>query len=126
MKDKLDILYKKLRQEFGELNWWPIDKTYHKTNNCDPRFEIIVGAILTQNTAWTNVEKALLNLKSKNVLNIENISSINISKLEKLIRPSGFFKQKAKRLINITNHFKFKYKSNLDEFFSRDITEMRE
>jgi endonuclease-3 related protein len=57
------MLYEKLLNEYGDLNWWPMDKRYHEKNGSDPRFEVIVGAILTQNTAWSNVEKALINLK---------------------------------------------------------------
>ena len=71
MKQNSYDLYKILTKQFGHQNWWPIDKQYHKKNKSDPRFEIIIGAILTQNTAWSNVEKALDNLKSKNMLNIK-------------------------------------------------------
>lgn len=72
---------------------WPI------SNNFQPsEFEIVVGALLTQNTAWGNVEKALKNLAEANVKSPEAISNIRIAKLQQLIRPSGFYKQKAKRL----------------------------
>ena len=60
----------------------------------------MTGAILTQNTAWNNVEKALFNLRSANLLNIKKISKINLRKLQTLIKPSGFYKQKSKRLKN--------------------------
>ena len=49
-------LYDLLYEKFGNLKWWPIELEYHKKNGSDPRFEIIVGAVLTQNTAWANVE----------------------------------------------------------------------
>ncbi len=72
---------------------WPL------SHNFQPQqFEIVVGALLTQNTNWGNVEKALKNLAEANVKSAETISNIKITKLEKLIRPSGFYKQKAKRL----------------------------
>jgi len=72
---------------------WPI------LHNFDPpQFEIVVGALLTQNTAWVNVEKALKNLAEAGVISSDGIANIRISKLEQLIRPSGFYRQKAKRL----------------------------
>lgn len=74
--------------------WWPND------NN----FEIFVGAILTQNTKWTNVEKSLQNLRNLNLLNLENLSNIDTNVLVKAITPSGFKNQKAKRLIEISKN----------------------
>ena len=70
------ILYDVLLDNFGYQHWWPIDKNYHRKQKSDPRFEIIVGAILTQNTAWTNVEKALKNLKKQKVLTISGKNRI--------------------------------------------------
>lgn len=119
-------LYKKLYEEFGCRNWWPIDKEYHKRNDTDPRFEIIVGAILTQNTAWSNVEKALTNLKSKKKLDVKSISEIDINKLQNMIKPSGFYNQKAKRLKNMASYLNDNYRGKLDHFFDRDISEIRE
>lgn len=119
-------LYKILLREFGNLNWWPMDKKYHEKNHSDPRFEVIIGAILTQNTAWSNVEKALTNLKSNNMLNIKNISDVNIKNLQELIKPSGFFKQKAKRLKNLVSYLNDNYHGDLDHFFDRDMYIIRE
>ncbi|PNX49502.1 MAG: endonuclease [Thermoplasmata archaeon M9B1D] len=118
-------LYQILTKKVGNLNWWPVDKKYHEKNSTDPRFEIIVGAVLTQNTAWSNVEKALLNLKSQKMLNLEKLANEDIKKLTKLIRPSGFFNQKAIRLKNISIYLKNKYNSNLDRFFIRDMNVIR-
>lgn len=67
----------------------------------------MAGAILTQNTAWGNVEKALANLRRANSLDIKKLSKINLKKLQKLIKPSGFYKQKSKRLKNFTNSIRF-------------------
>ena len=61
-------------------------------------FEVIVGAYLTQNTAWTNVERALANLRDARLLSEEGIRTVRLARLERLIRPSGYFRQKAKRL----------------------------
>ena len=118
-------LYKILLKHFGPLNWWPMDRGYHKKNGSDPRFEVIVGAILTQNTAWSNVEKAIVNLKSENMLDIKKISNSDIDKLSNLIRPSGFFNQKAKRLKEFASYLESNYKGNLNNFFNRDIEKIR-
>jgi len=125
MKAAPQTLYKMLLKEFGSLNWWPMDQKYHKKFNSDPRFEVIIGAILTQNTAWSNVEKALENLKSKKMLEIKKISEINIKTLQKMVKPSGFFKQKAKRLKNLALYLQNNYNGNLDNFFNRDLSDVR-
>ncbi len=126
MKHTPHTIYKKLYKKFGDLHWWPMDKEYHVRNSSDPRFEIIIGAILTQNTAWSNVEKALTNLKSKNMLDIEKIVKINISSLQDMIRPSGFFNQKADRVKNMAIHLQENYDGSLDTFFNRDLHSIRD
>lgn len=126
MKITPSKIYKILMNEFGSRNWWPIDINHHKKNNTDPRFEIIIGAILTQNTSWSNVEKALENLKSKNLLEIKKISNLNIQLLKELITPSGFFNQKADRLKNIADYLDETYNSNLDNFFNRELYIIRD
>ncbi len=83
-----------LYQHFGPLNWWPADSPY----------EVAVGAILTQNTAWTNVEYAIGNLKAAGGLSPERIASTPAEVLEGLIKPSGFFRQKATRLKEFSEH----------------------
>jgi len=81
-------LYHLLNAHYGDLAWWPADSA----------FEIAVGAILTQNTDWRNVEKALANLKNANALTIEAILDTPTEQLEMLVRPSGYFRMKADRL----------------------------
>lgn len=125
MKISLETLYYLLKKEYTDLNWWPVDKKYHEKNNSDPRFEIIVGAILTQNTAWSNVEKALSNLKSSNSLNLQSIYKMDIEKLEKLVKQSGFFKQKAKRLKEFSIYLKNSYNGDLDELFNQNLDKIR-
>lgn len=118
-------LYLKLSERFRELNWWPMDVKYHKENKSDPRFEVIVGAILTQNTAWSNVEKAINNLKNAKKLDIKSINRLDNEKLKDLIKSSGFFNQKAKRLKNICQILEEKYNSDLDKFFRKKLKEIR-
>jgi len=86
-------LYKKLFKKHGKQNWWPISNQFKPAE-----LEICVGTILTQNTSWKNVEKALTNLKKQGLLTAEDIIKTDTKKLEKAIKPSGFYKQKAQRL----------------------------
>ena len=86
--EKLLELYELLYNHFGPQNWWP----------AETQFEIITGAVLTQNTNWTNVEKAIANLKTADSLTPQKLFSLDISKLAQLIRPAGYFNVKAKRL----------------------------
>ena len=123
---KIQKVYNILYSKFGDLEWWPIDKKYHIKNSTDPRFEIIIGAILTQNTAWSNVEKALINLKENGKLDIKSIIEIPDLELKKLIKPSGFFNQKSKRLKKISKFLFEKYKSDMDLFFKKDTKKIRE
>lgn len=88
--DKLNEIYRLLFERFGEQGWWPGD-------SC---FEIITGAILTQNTNWRNVEKAIGNLKSKDLLCATKLYNLDILQLAELIRPAGYYNIKAKRLKN--------------------------
>jgi endonuclease-3 related protein len=81
-------VYQRLLKHYGEQDWWPGDSP----------FEIMVGAILTQNTAWSNVEKAITNLKMAKCLNAEKIINKPHAELAELLRPSGYFNVKAKRL----------------------------
>jgi len=118
-------VYKLLLTHFGNQEWWPFDKGYHKRNRSDPRFEIMIGAILTQNTAWSNVEKALLNLKKNKSLTVRKIVDMPLEKLKVMIQPSGFFNQKATRLKILATHIYEKYDSDLDKFFKRDLQEIR-
>lgn len=92
MKQKqLMIIYQRLLDAYGVMEWWPADST----------FEVMVGAVLTQNTAWTNVEKAITNLKQADCLTIDGILASPDAELAQLIRPSGYFNIKTKRLKNL-------------------------
>jgi len=83
-------IYEILKQRYGRQHWWPADTP----------FEVMVGAVLTQNTAWTNVERALDNLRSEGFLDPERIADASQEQLARLIKPSGFFNVKAERLQN--------------------------
>ncbi len=90
MKDKLLEIYERLVDFFGHQHWWPAES----------EFEICVGAILTQNTNWKNVEKAIESLKKSNLMDPKLIASMDTERIAELIKPSGFYRQKAKRLKN--------------------------
>lgn len=89
-------VYEKLLFELGHRDWWPADTP----------FEVIIGAVLTQQTKWENVERAILEMKNRGLMEPEPLSKIDDEELEKLIRCTGFFRQKAKRLKNISTFFK--------------------
>jgi endonuclease-3 related protein len=86
-------IYEILLEKFGEQEWWPMKKTFRPKE-----FEVCVGAILTQNTNWNNVEKSLKNLGREKLIDAKSISKVNTKKLETVIKSSGFYKQKAKKL----------------------------
>ena len=93
--NRVHNIYKSLLSEFGHQHWWPADSQY----------EIVVGALLTQNTSWRNVEKAINNLKKAKALSPEKLLKTKTAKLEALIRPSGFYRQKAERLKILTKKY---------------------
>ena len=109
-KARLMQLYSSLRKRFGYLNWWP----------GETRDEIIIGAILTQNTSWKNVEKAIARLKENGLLELSRLSSAAIGRIEQSVRPSGFYRQKALRLKGLAAYITSNYK-NLDDFFSSSL-----
>lgn len=116
LSDKLLEIYRLLRASFGHRRWWPGDTP----------FEVIIGAILTQNTAWTNVEKAIDNLKCANALSIDAIITLPDSELALLIRPSGYYNQKAVRLKAICFYLRDRCSGDLAELTSVPTSKLRE
>lgn len=84
-------MFRGLSDSYGPQQWWPADS----------RLEVIVGAVLTQNTAWTNVERAIGNLRQAVVLNLESMLALEQEVLAAHLRPAGYFNLKARRLINL-------------------------
>lgn len=114
-KNKLIAVYKKLYRHFGPRHWWPGDTA----------FEIIVGAILTQNTNWRNVEKAIANLKRKKLLTPLRLHKITARKLAPLIKPAGYYNIKAGRLKEFMNYLFSGYNGDLKKMFRQDLHELR-
>ncbi|HEU5402837.1 MAG TPA: base excision DNA repair protein, partial [Terriglobales bacterium] len=87
-KRQIRSYFETLQTTWGPQHWWPAES----------RFEVIVGAILTQNTSWTNVEKALGNLRAAGAISVKRVREMSPTDLERLVQPAGFFRQKAARL----------------------------
>lgn len=108
-------IYQKMFDALGPRHWWPGETP----------FEVIIGAILTQNTNWSNVEKAIKNLKTAGKLSPEGIYELSVTELAKLIRPSGFFNVKAKRVKAFINWLFSRYEGNLSKMFAQDLQALR-
>lgn len=108
-------IYKTLRAKYGHQKWWP----------GDTRFEIILGAILTQNTSWANVKKAIAVLKKNGLMKAEAVHQLPEGELAKFIRSAGYFNIKANRIKNFTNHLYRVYGGSLSKMFRRSGDSLR-
>jgi endonuclease-3 related protein len=107
--------YSALSAAYGPQHWWPA-----KT-----RFEVIVGAYLTQNTSWRNVERALANLRAAGALNVKGIRQMDHRHLEQSLRPSGYFRQKAERLKLFVAYLEKNYRGSLSRMFAQPTSQLR-
>lgn len=107
--------YSALRGRWGPQHWWPARS----------RCEMIVGAFLTQNTAWTNVEKALRRLRQARRLSLNGIRGLREGELAELIRPSGYYRQKAHRLKRFVAWLDERYGGSLDRMFAQPTARLR-
>lgn len=115
IKTKLLQIYQFLFDYYGPQNWWPGDTP----------FEVAIGAILTQNTNWRNVAKAINNLKEGGYLEINNLYKLPKNKLAKLIKPSGYFNIKADRIKSFLEFLCKDYEGKLELLFNGDLYEQR-
>ncbi len=115
ISELLTKFYELAFERFGPQHWWP----------GETQFEIITGAILTQNTSWANVEKAIANLKSGDLLAPEKLHHFDLSQLAELIRPAGYYNIKAKRLKNFVNWLFDNYNGKLTNLESVDTDRLR-
>jgi endonuclease-3 related protein len=116
IRNELLHIYGLLYDHFGPLNWWPAETP----------FEVMAGAILTQNTAWTNVEKAIANLKQNQKLDPQKLKRARKETIARLVRPSGYFNQKSERLKDYAAYFADNYNSDWQTMAERDTHELRE
>ncbi len=104
----LNAIYRKLYSHFGPQHWWPAENS----------FEVVVGAILTQNTAWVNVEKAIRCLKKAKRLSPSRLYNTDVKTLARLIRPCGYYNVKTARLKNFLTVLFTEFKGDLSSFFA--------
>ena len=109
-------IYEILQEAFGPQHWWPGETP----------FEVMVGAVLTQNTNWQNVEKAIANLKQRDLFSPDALHRLPVRELAELIRPAGYFNVKAKRLANLVHWLVEQFDGDLDRLFALSVDEMRE
>ena len=112
---QLMAMYRALFKAYGPQHWWPGDTP----------FEIMVGAVLTQNTAWVNVEKAIRNLKRERLLSPARLRAVAPRRLAQLIRPSGYFNIKADRLAHLMAFLAGRYGGSLARMLGDDPDELR-
>ncbi len=114
--EKLTEIYELMHKRYGPQHWWPGNST----------FEIIVGAILTQNTNWANVEKAIANLAAADCLCPEKLYEMDTSELAAIIRPAGYYNIKAKRLGNFLTWLFKEHDGSLAAIANYDVYSLRE
>jgi endonuclease-3 related protein len=112
----LRCIYDSLLREYGPQRWWPAETP----------FEVIIGAILTQSTAWTNVEKAIANLKTAGRLSPAGLRNLTGNELAALIHPCGYYNVKARRIRAFVDWLGERYGDDLDRLFQGDKEELRE
>lgn len=114
MENDIIKIYNELYSQYGMQNWWPGES----------QFEIIVGAILTQNTSWNNVSKAIDNLKRHDLMDLESFANADPDLIKKLITPAGFYNIKQKRLTAFINYL-INHKDNFNRFYQLPIADIR-
>lgn len=115
MVTSLDTVYSRLYEHFGPQGWWP----------ADTKFEMIAGAILTQNTSWKGVEKAISALKAEKLMNPSRLVNAGQEKIRRLIRPAGFFRQKTERLLNMSRTIIETWNGDINRLFKKPVPEAR-
>ena len=116
MKDRLELIYRRLYSYFGAQDWWPASNS----------FEVIVGAILTQNTSWQNVEKAIDKIKANRPILPKRLYSLPEKKLAGLIKSAGYYNLKAKRLRNFLSFFLRSYNGSIKKMSLTSLGKLRE
>lgn len=113
--ERINRFYRELHKNYGPQGWWPADS----------KLECILGAILTQNTSWKNVEKAMESLKRESLISVAKLNLITAEELASLIRPSGYYNQKALKIKNFITFAVRNYSGNLEKMFEEDRAFLR-
>lgn len=113
--NRLMLIYQRLQHQYSLDRWWPADGP----------FEVAVGAFLTQNTNWNNVEKALANLRTAAALDLSVLAGMPLPEVEELIRPSGFFRQKAQHLQYFCHYLQQHHDGSLETLMHQDLDDAR-
>ncbi len=113
---RIKKIYRLLYNKYGPQGWWPGNS----------QLECILGAILTQNTSWKNVEKAISNLKQSNLISIDKLKLLTTDELARLIRSSGYFNQKALKIKNFVNFIIENYNGSLEDMFNEEVHILRD
>jgi endonuclease-3 related protein len=116
LQPPLDEYFNTLFTSLGPQHWWP----------GETQFEIVVGAILTQNTSWKNVDRAISNLRDAALLTPVALEKVSLSRLERLVRPSGYFRQKARKLKAFCDFLRLEYRGSLKRMFDTPTIVLRE
>jgi endonuclease-3 related protein len=115
MRTRLQEIFEKLLSAFGQRRWWPGDSP----------LEVIVGAVLTQNTAWRNVEKAIVNMREKGLIDMDALHLIEEDRLAEAIRPSGFYRVKSRRLKALIADIHGRYGASIERMQAAPTEELR-
>jgi endonuclease-3 related protein len=115
MNNKLLTIYTVLFDHFGPQHWWPGETA----------FEVMVGAVLTQNTNWNNVSRAIANLKADNLLFLPALVELPMEVLAEKIRPAGYYNLKAGRLKNLLYCINDQFEGRVDDFLAQDVETLR-
>lgn len=116
MPGNLGEVYDRLFEHFGPQGWWPADSAW----------EVMVGAILVQNTSWKNVERAIEQLQDAGQLSLRALNRLDQTELEELIRPAGYFRLKARRLRNLIDFVVSHYDGSVESIFDADLQTLRQ
>jgi endonuclease-3 related protein len=116
-------VYERLFAHFGPRYWWPAVGTAEPTPAAP--FEMIVGAILVQNCTWTGASRAIMNLKEAGLLDLAAIRTVDVEELAPLLRPSGYFRQKAAKLKGFVDHVDRAHGGSLERMMAQPLTELR-
>lgn len=120
--EKLMQMYRAMRARWGDRRWWPSQAGAETPAG---QLEICIGAILTQNTNWLNVEKAISNLQAAEAMDVGRLHRMSAGTLAKLIRPAGYFNVKAKRLKHFIAHVHAGHGEDIAAFLARPLAELR-